>query len=147
MKMWRTYWLMHHRPAGDPVGDWSIREKDDYGTVFLCLLSLHCATLRLCGKVRKHIYYCQFFRAFKPVLITYVTILWITTFPILQDFFDSIYIHCEGFHRWRFPGCIRVHTWGKNSFSVHFSYLIFIYFLEELRLKGSVHSLPFQRNM
>lgn len=137
MKMWRTYWLMHHRPAGDPVGDWSIREEDDYGFVFLCLLSLHCAALRLCGKVRKHFYYCHFSRAFKLVVITFVNILGITILPILQDVFDSIYIHCEGFHRWRFPGCIRVHPWGENSFNSF--QLIYNYFLEELRLKGKLY--------
>lgn len=126
-KMWQRYWLMHHRPAGDPVGDWSIREEEDYGTVFLCLLPLHCAALRLCGKVRKHFYYCHVSRAFKPVVITFVNVLWITTFPILQDFFDSIYIHCEGFYCWRFPGCICVHPWGENTFSIHFSWYIIIF--------------------
>lgn len=73
-KMWWTYWSMHHRPAGDPVGNWSLRKEEDYGTVFLCLLPLHCAALRLCGKVRKHIHYGHFSRALEPLLISNVNI-------------------------------------------------------------------------
>ncbi len=118
---------------------WAIDRLGRRKTMALCffVFSLCIVPLYGCvGRSESTSITVMFLGAFKPVVITFVNVLWITTFPILQDFFDSIYIHCEGFYRWRFPGSICVHPWGENSFSIHFSWYI-IMFWKNSGSKGS----------